>query len=150
MNRLFETLESRTLMSGTMTAVAFGPVEAHPAAVHVSASEHTTAVFNGTAATADGTAVATLQMTVTRSGHSVRAVLTATGGDGKLAHYNLKLGAGGSFSFDSKEKGVRLHVQGRLSADGQSVSGTFAQTRKDGSTSGTISLALADDASGGR
>ena len=138
MHRLFETLEGRRMLSATMLGMPVR-VAAHPPAVHAPLSQNMPMRFQGTAtSTTAGVPAVQLQMLVVKTDKGFRAELTAVSDLGKRMNFALKLGADGSFTVDRKEKTGSLHLEGKVSADLQTVAGTFTDTRTDGSSSGAF------------
>ena len=145
MNRMMETLEGRTMFSTTLMHLP-GHSVGHSSSLHATPASTVAVRFQGTALDSTGKVTANLLMSITKTDKGYRDEVTVIDPKtGKSRKVILSLDANAHFTYNSSENGKKLHVEGGVSADGQSISGAWTETRKDGSSQGTLSLSRQTD-----
>lgn len=148
MSQMIETLESRTMFSAT---IGHTPMTGalHAPAVHAAkiTAPVVTYTFKGTAFnTTQNKLAANLVMTVTKNDKGYQGNVVATDpGTGAVTKFTVQFDASGKFVYNLSETGGKmLHLEGQLNADKNTITGTWTETRKDGSSKGTFSLSRSD------
>ena len=144
MNPMIETLEGRTMFSVSIMQTATMPT-VHHAAVHAAKNAPVSIAplfFQGTAFnTTQNKIAANLTLTLTKNDRGYRADITGIDPmGGTPTKFSATVDANGHFVCDKSDNGKKLHLEGQLNADKSAISGTWTETRKDGSSVGTISL----------
>ena len=148
MNAMIETLEDRMMFSTTPVhsappAVGHAPAVHAPKAVPVAPMHFKGTAFN----TTQNKLAANLTMTLTKNDKGYLAEIIAADPNGSAPiKFSAQVDANGHFSADISEGGgKKLHVEGQLNADKSAVAGNWTETRKDGSSVGTFSVARTDN-----
>ena len=146
MNTMIETLESRTMFSVSAMHTEIAPAVHHPA-VHATKNAPTVVAplyFQGTAFnTTQNKLAANLTLSLTKTDKGYRAdVVGIDPNGGTPTKFSMPVDANGHFVFDKGENGKKLHLEGQLNTDKSAITGNWTETRKDGSSVGTISLTV--------
>ena len=149
MTLMIESLEGRTMFSATMLQPAVLP-SVHAPAVHAPkvTAPLVSYTFKGSAFnTTQNKLAANLVMTVTKNDKGYQGNVVATDpGTGAVTKFTVQFDASGKFTFSLSEgSGKTLHLDGQLSSDRNAITGTWTETRKDGSSKGTFALSRSDN-----
>lgn len=146
MKSFIETLEGRTMFSVTMMDMPATP-QVHPHGINVrkvhKGQTVTALYFQGTAYnTTQQLLTANLKMalTSTNTGYNVDVVVADASGRGKGEKLQLTIDATGHFTLDRDQSGGTFHLEGQLSTDLQSITGTWAEVRPTETNTGTFTL----------
>ena len=145
MAMLIENLEGRMLFSVAATPHAHVAAE-HTTKLTVPLRQEAAAPvqFQGQAVDSDGQVIGQVRMTVRKTGGKLHAEFFLTPPGGKPVKVDIKTDATGHFTFDRKEKLSTFHLEGQISTDPASVTGSWTRTNGDGTKQGTFTLSRVD------
>ena len=139
MNRFIETLETRQLLSA-----AFLHQDAHhvgsASAVHADKNATTSMKFNGTANNSDGSLAANLMISIEQTKNGLMAEIVATSATTKREMFKVPVDANGNFTISRNSDKKTLLVNAAVSADQQTIAGTWTNTENGNPSNGTLSL----------
>ena len=146
MNPMIETLEGRTMFS--VSVMHTEPIHTvHTPAVHAVKTAPVTIAplyFRGTAYnTTQNKIAANLTLTLTKTDKGLLASVIGTDPKGGTpTKFSAAVDANGHFVYNNSDNGKKFHLEGQLNADKSAITGTWTETRKDGSSVGTIALTV--------